>query len=314
MHADVAPDSHANPPLDCLVVGAGPAGLTAAIYLLRYRLDIALIDRGGSRATLIPRSHNYPGFPDGVPGTELLARLREQVTRYGGEVVRSEVRELTRRADGHFTVDTTVGRLVARKLLLASGIEDKQPPLPNLRELVRKGHIRLCPVCDGFEVIDKAVCVLGPPQQAAAKALFLRSFTRQLTVLSIAAGEQCTPEQRMRLAEAEIEYVDAPVTDVSAHDEELVALLADGRELPVEVLYPALGCEVRSQLAARLGAECNESGYIKTDDHLRTSVPGLYAAGDVVSDLNQICVATAHAAIAATDIYNALRAEERRTL
>ncbi len=68
---------HVNTPLDCLVVGAGPAGLTAAVYLLRYRLNIAVIDRGGSRATLIPRSHNYPGFPDGIPGEELLARLRK---------------------------------------------------------------------------------------------------------------------------------------------------------------------------------------------------------------------------------------------
>jgi thioredoxin reductase (NADPH) len=104
------------------------------------------------------------------------------------------------------------------------------------------------------------------------------------------------------------------VTDVRADQDDLVAVLADGRELQMDVLYPALGCEVRSHLAASLGAECNELGYIKTDDHQRTRISGLYAAGDVVNELNQICVATGHAAIAATDIYNALREEERRSL
>lgn len=301
-------------PLDCLIIGAGPAGLTAAIYLLRYRLRIAVVDRGGSRATLIPRSHNYPGFPDGVPGSELLERLGEQVRRYGGGVTRDEVRSLRRRADGDFEAQTTDGTIVARKVLLATGIEDEQPALPNLLQLIKRGHIRLCPVCDGFEVIGKDVYVLGPPKKAAAKGLFLRSFTSKLTVLPIAGGPECDAEDFEKLAAADIEFVSECVTDVRADGDELIGVLASGREIPMDVLYPALGCEVRSQLATALGADCNELGYVKTDDHQRTRVPGLYAAGDVVNELNQICVATGHAAIAATDIYNTLREEERRSL
>ena len=301
-------------PLDCIVIGGGPAGLTAAVYLLRYRLRIAVFDRGGSRATLIPRSHNYPGFPDGIPGHELLARLESQVTRYGGEVTRSEVRALKRRKDGDFEVASDAGTFVARKVLLATGIEDEQPSLPNLVQLIRKGHVRLCPVCDGYEVIGKQVFVLGPARKAAAKALFLRAFTSNLTVLPIANGEHLDQGDLDKLSGADIRYLDDVATDVRAEADEIVAVLASGREHPIEVLYPALGCEVRSQLATALGAECNELGYIKTDDHQRTCVPGLYAAGDVVNELNQICVATGHAAIAATDIYNKLREEERRAL
>lgn len=302
------------PPLDCLVIGAGPAGLTAAVYLLRYRLNIAVVDRGGSRATLIPRSHNYPGFPDGIPGDELLARLETQVKRYGGEVTRGEVQGLHRRDDGDFEARTDAGVLVARKVLLATGIEDEQPSLPNLLQLIHKGHVRLCPVCDGYEVIGKQVFVLGPARKAAAKALFLRSFTSKLTVLPIANGERLAQEDLDKLAAAGIRYSDDVVTDVRADGDDVVAILASGREQPVEVLYPALGCDVRSRLAADLGAECNELGYVRTDDHQLTCVPGLYAAGDVVNELNQICVATGHAAIAATAIYNALRSEERRAL
>src|SRR5688500_15553815 len=102
---------HVNTPLDCLVVGAGPAGLTAAVYLLRYRLNIAVIDRGGSRATLIPRSHNYPGFPDGIPGEEFLARLRKQVEQYGGKVSKGEVLAIRQREDGDFEARTDAGRI-----------------------------------------------------------------------------------------------------------------------------------------------------------------------------------------------------------
>jgi thioredoxin reductase (NADPH) len=169
-------------------------------------------------------------------------------------------------------------------------------------------------VCDGFEVIDKDVYVLGPPRKAAAKALFLRSFTSKLTVLPIASGARCDANDLEKLAAVDIRYENDCVTDVRVDGDALIAVLGSGRELDMQVLYPALGCEVRSQLATTLGAECNELGYVKTDDHQRTRVPGLYAAGDVVNELNQICVATGHAAIAATDIYNSLRAEERRSL
>ncbi|MFO7305897.1 MAG: NAD(P)/FAD-dependent oxidoreductase [Gammaproteobacteria bacterium] len=315
MNARHDPPGDSEPPLDCLIIGGGPAGLTSAVYLLRYRLKVAIVDRGGSRAILIPRSHNYPGFPDGVPGHELLERLRQQVHRYGGQVLRGNVHTLHRRESGDFEAHTSVGDIVARKVLLATGIEDEQPALPNLFELIRKGHVRLCPVCDGYEVIGKNVHVLGPPKRAAAKALFLRSFTSQLTILTVPSPEQSlTREDLDKLSLAGIEYIPEPVNDVRAEGETLYAVLADGRELAMDVLYPALGSEVRSQLAAALGAECNELGYVKTDDHQRTKVPGLYAAGDVVNELNQICVATGHAAIAATDIYNTLRQEERRSL
>ena len=302
-------------PLDCLIIGAGPAGLTAAVYLLRYRLNIALLDRGGSRAILIPRSHNYPGFPDGIPGTELLARLKTQVQRHDGAIIEDEVVEI-----GHegpdFEVRTLSKRFSARKILLATGIEDEQPSLPHLRALIESGHLRLCPVCDGFEVIGKHVCVLGPAKAAAEKALFLRSFSSQLTLLPTDDVANLDEHDRQVLSEASIEVMSSPTVDVRASEDgdELVAVLSDGREVHMEVLYPALGCNVRSHLARALGAQCNEQGYVRVDEHQRTLIAGLYAAGDVVNELNQICVATAHAAIAATDIYNELRAEERRRL
>jgi hypothetical protein len=121
-------------------------------------------------------------------------------------------------------------------------------------------------------------------------------------------------EQRATLADAAIQLHDPPVTDLFIEDDEITAVLADTTRHKVEVLYPALGSLVRSDLAVALGARCGQSGYIEVDAHQRTSVPGVYAAGDVVNELNQICVATGHAAIAATDIYNTLRSAGRDDL
>jgi thioredoxin reductase (NADPH) len=296
---------------ECVIVGAGPAGLTAAIYLARYRRRIAVFDDGRSRALWIPRSHNCPGFPDGVSGEALLARLREQAERYGAQVTHGKVTDIARREDGLFAVEADGVRLAARKVLLATGIEDVQPDMDNLRSAIRRGHVRLCPVCDGYEVIGRDVAVFGPPDKAVEKALFLRPYTDKLTVL-LTGQSAPTAAQRQALEAAGIALKQAPVVDLIFAGDDIAAALADGSHYTIDVLYPALGSDPRTELGVKLGAARNASGYLEVDAHQRTRAPGLYAAGDVVNELNQICVATGHAAIAATDIYNRLREEERR--
>jgi thioredoxin reductase (NADPH) len=297
--------------LDCAIVGAGPAGLTAAVYLARYRCRIAVFDKGESRLALIPRSHNCPGYPHGIPGKELLARMREQAEHYGVAICDDEVTALNRKSSGEFELIATRHRVTCRTVLLATGIADVQPKMAHLLTAIRTGHVRLCPVCDGYEVIDKEVAVLGPPDKAIEKALFLRPYTDKLTVLLTERAELST-ERRTALADAGIELHDHAVADLFIEGDEITAVLSDRTRLNIEVLYPALGSVVRSHLATALGAKCISGGYLEVDSHQRTSIPRLYAAGDVVNELNQICVATGHAAIAATDIYNTLRREEQQ--
>ncbi|MFC7399874.1 NAD(P)/FAD-dependent oxidoreductase [Chelatococcus sp. GCM10030263] len=294
-----------NARLDCLVVGGGPAGLTAATYLARFRRRFALIDSGASRAALIPVSHNCPGFPDGIPGPDLLARLAAQAGRYGAAVQRGTVTRLTRTEDG-FLADVDGQEIAAATVLIATGIVDKEPDLPGLGRLIREGHVRLCPVCDGYEVIDKTVAVLGPTAQAVKKALFLRTFTANLTILPLGPEFTLAEPERGRLQEAGISCPQEPVVELHVEGDDIAAVMASGRRERVEVLYPALGADVRSDLAIALGAHCNDLGCIITDPHQETSVAGLYAAGDVVNELNQISVAFGHAAIAATAIHNEL--------
>jgi thioredoxin reductase (NADPH) len=295
--------------LDCLIVGGGPAGLTAAVYLARFRRNALLVDAGASRAAWIPETHNCPGFPEGIAGKDLLSRMRTHADRYGATLVQGRVDRLDRVGD-LFSAQVGDRQLSARKVLLATGVVDRKPNFPNLREVVWRGNMRLCPICDGYEVIDQAVAVLGPPEQAVRKALFLRAYTSSITVLLTGSDITLTEAQRGDLAEAGIACVEQPVLDLEVAGDDIRVTMADGLTMKVDVLYPALGADVLSELAAALGADCNDAGCINVDAHQRTSVPGLYAAGDVVNELNQISVATGHAAIAATDIHNALR--ERR--
>lgn len=296
--------------VDCLVVGAGPAGLTAALYLARYRRRFILADAGGSRASLIPCTHNYPGFPEGISGLDLLARLRAQAERYGAVVTHGTVRDLKRNGDG-FTAKLGDETLLARKVLLATGLVDCEPALPNLREIIYRGNIRLCPICDGYEAIEKSVAVIGPVKEALKKLLFLSNYTRDLTLLPIGDCLTLDPQEKRVLEALDIPLPLAPVADLRIEGDEVTAIMASGEEMRVEILYPALGCHVRSELLAGLSGEMTPEGYIVTDAHQQTSVPGIYAAGDIVNELHQIAVGTAHAAIAATAIHNALDREDR---
>jgi thioredoxin reductase (NADPH) len=296
---------HANAIFDCLIVGGGPAGLTAATYLARYLRRTCVVDDGQSRALLIPESHNYPGFR-GIAGPDLLRRLREQAAQYGAHLVRGRVDDLTREADGTFAAGIDGKRVRARRVLLATGIVDEKPAVEGLEEVVYLGAIRFCPICDGYEARDQRIGVLGPVKTACNKALFLRTYSADVMLLATDHPQSAPAEVRTRLAEAGIVVAPKPVVAIERAGEQIAAVLQGGERCPLDVLYPALGCDVRSDLATALGARCTDRGNLYVDDCQQTSVPGLYAAGDVVTDLHQISVATGHAAIAATGMHNSL--------
>ena len=288
--------------LDCVIVGGGPAGLTAAIYLARYRRKLALIDAGESRAALIPVSHNYPGFR-GIAGPALLTRLRDQAKQYGVSITPGNVTRLERRA-GCFTAHSSEGDFRARCVLLATGLLDNEPGIPGLAEAVSCGAIRFCPICDGYEAMDRRIGVLGTFSSGRTKALFLRTYTRDATLFTT-DGEPEPSASVGELRRSGVKLAVGPVK-VDCQGSEVMITSRDGAVHHLDALYPALGCTVRSDLAVGLGAACTQSGNLLVDGHQSTSVAGLYAAGDVVSDLHQLSVALGHAAIAATAIHNAL--------
>lgn len=294
--------------LDCLIVGGGPAGLTAAIYLARFRRRAVIVDAGYSRALLIPRTNNFPGFPDGISGAELLERLRQQLSRYEIEMVKESVKTIQVSGD-RFIATTTTATMSARKVLLATGVIDVAPPASACRRGIAEGAVRFCPICDAYEVNGRRVAVIGPALKALKEALFLRTYTQDLTILATDSASSLSPGQRAALGQAGIELVEFPNIDLAIGDGEVRAFLTEEQCLRFDIVYSALGTDVRSGLALPLGASCSDSGCIVVDAHQRTSIPGIYAAGDVVHELSQISVAIGHAAIAATDIHNTLAEE-----
>ncbi len=301
--------------VDCCIIGGGPAGLTAGIFLSRFRRRFVLIDGGNSRASWIPRSHNHPAFPDGINGKHLLERMRLQLDRFGAEIWPGTATGAELLADGRIRVTTDGRSVVTRFLLLATGVKDNLPPLEEAAAEMLAGRIRQCPICDAYEVTDHRITVMGSGRSAAGEALFLRGYSDDVTVVTLGHTLGVEDEDRQRLNDASIRIIEKPLADVSFSDTEVIRInFEDGEELLADAIYSGMGTVPRTQLAERLGVELAPTRCIRTDSHQRTSVPQVYAAGDAVTGLSQIAVAMAQAEIAAVDIHNKLRQAERLCL
>jgi thioredoxin reductase (NADPH) len=308
----MAQQNNSPTPTDVLIIGGGPAGLTAALYLARYHLHTLVIDNGRSRAAGIPMSHNLAGHPDGISGLALLGRMRTHAIAYGARMIGGHADSL-QRSEAGFTLGLADGqRFIAPAVLLATGVRNRRPAMPEpLHDAgVARGLIRYCPVCDGREVTDSRVAVIGTGARGYKEALFLRSYTRDLTLIAPDGPHRLDAEQRATLAAADIVTFDGPATDYALVPTGITCSTPAGPQ-QFDTLYPALGSDVHAALAASLGANCGADSCVHTDSHQRTSVPGLYAAGDVVLGLDQISHALGEAAVAATAIRNDL-AEARR--
>ncbi len=292
-------DSH----YDCLVVGGGPAGLTAAIYLVRFHLSLKLVDAGESRAGWIPCTHNHAGYPDGISGKELIARMKAQAQKYGASIETGRVTRIDKNEDG-FRADWGGGWATARTILLATGVKNRRPPmdLELHDEALARGLIRYCPICDGYEVTDKKIGVIGSGSHGVAEAVFIRSFTADVTLIAPDQAHMLDAADSEKLREYGISCVNGPCHAVAAHKDCIVVETAEGHHA-FDSIYPALGSDTRTKLARQLGCALADEN-IKVDSHQRTNVPGVYAAGDVVLGLDQISHAMGEGGVAATTIRN----------
>ncbi|MBN8739146.1 MAG: hypothetical protein BGP24_09750 [Lysobacterales bacterium 69-70] len=299
--------------LDCLIVGGGPAGLTAALYLARFGRSCTVIDAGNSRAARIPVSHNLPGFPEGIPGEALLLRLRRQVAHVGVPIEPATVDALAIDRGGFIATIGEEHRRAAT-VLLATGVADRLPPgapPSQWHAMTLDGLVRWCPICDAYEVRDRRVGLIAPARSALGHAEFLRTYTRDLTLILLPSEGALTAADRRRLQALDVLVIDQPIAGVRDTPYAVLVQFADGAVVDFDTVYPLVGCAGRSHLATTLGAQCDAQGELFVDAHQSTSVAGLYAAGDLVKALNQMTVGMAHAAIAATAIHHRLDANPR---
>lgn len=252
-------------------------------------------------------TRNHAGHPDGVSGPDLLDRMRVQAQRFGTQFIRGNVQSLSRENELFSAGLATGGAIRGRSVLIATGVKNRSPAISEEihTDGLRRGLIRYCPICDGFEVTDRRIAVLGTGEHGMAEAEFLRIYSKDVALVAPDGRHALTRLQRLAADRLSLQILDGPCLDFRLADAEVELTLEMGR-FTFDTVYPALGCDIRSELGSMLGTKVSDDGCIIVDAHQQTSVEGVYAAGDVVRGLDQISNAMGQAGVAATAIRNSL--------
>lgn len=285
---------------DCIIIGGGPAGLTAAVYLTRFCLKTLIIDNGQSRAALIPKSHNLMAFPNGISGKNILKKMKEQLTHYPHELVSETVIQIKQR----FKVITNRSSYHTKFIILATGLIDIEPTLPNLTDAIQRGLIKHCPICDGYEVRGKKIAILCNEKKGIREAIFLSTYTNDITIFTMGIKLNLSIKDKKNLDKLKFKLIETPIAKINIIKNKITSLMTlDNKCYGFESIYSALGASYRSKLAIQLGIKHNKDHEIIVNEHQETNIKNCYAAGDIVAGLHQICTAMSHSAIAAADIY-----------
>ena len=284
--------------------------MTAALYLLRFHRKILVFDARQSRARWIPSSHNCPGFPGGISGTQLLERLRQQIGQYGIQSIHSRVTHLRKSVAGFTLRDEANCTYEAATVVLATGVIDELPTYSWIPQAIDVGAIRLCAICDAFEVTDSRLATFGPTEKAVAHAKFLQSYSEFVTAVTTDTPSLDDPNSEDLRARG----ISLLVQPSTLEFDGKCCMVVDGanRRTTFDSIYPVMGSRSQSQLAKTLDAKVDDNDELIVDRHQMTSVDGLFAVGDIVSAINQISVGMGHAAVAATAIHNRLPARRRQ--
>jgi len=313
---------------DVVVVGGGPAGLTAALYTTRLGLDTALVDRGGGRAAMMQDTHNVIGVTEDVSGGEFLQTAKAQVESYGADVHRDFIESATRvdAADGgtdgedtdgdqagdepRFRLDGGDSAYLARRVVLATGFSDARPdpPLPPTGR-----GLHYCLHCDAYMFVDEPVYVMGTGDSAAYVAMIMLNFTDEVDLLTRGDDPEWSDDTDELLANHPVDVVHEEITAVERDDDGWLEAFEfeDGSVRAYRGGFPMYGSNYNTDLHEGLGCELTDDGTVAVGDHGETSVDGVYAVGDVTPGHNQIPVAMGQGAKAGIQIHMDLRAFPR---
>lgn len=294
---------------DTIIIGGGPAGLSAALILGRSTRRVLLLDSGSYRNAASHEMHCYLGY-DGIDPADLRAIGRKQLKPYPSvEVRRAEVVGAEPQGNGFRATLKGADLAFGRTLLLATGVVDEVPRLEGIRQFYGK-TVHVCPYCDGWECRDCPVAVYGKGERGAGLARMLRLWNPDLTVLTDGpAGLE--PDIRQKLEEFGIRLIETPVVRLTGVGDRLRAVeFADGSRLGARAMFFNTGQHQRSPLFKQLGCQMEPKGGVFCDENGLTSVPGVYAAGDASRDVQLAIVAAAEGAKAAEAINRQLLLED----
>jgi thioredoxin reductase (NADPH) len=292
---------------DALILGGGPAGLSAAIYLGRFTRRVLVLDAGQGRSSFAQINENYLGFPDGVTTRELRELGRRQAERFGAEFKECRVERIERRDDGtSFRVVTTEGDYEGRTVLFATGVTDIWPDVPFIHDWIGK-QVFWCITCDGHRSVDKTLVCVGNNDEAATTTLQLLLYTDRITLIADPEKARFSDEKRRDLDAHGVRVVyDRLDRFALADDGERITgvCLQSGEFVPGELIFSLLGVRPNTGLAREMGVALDEQGYVVMDEEGYTSIPGVFAAGDLTRMYTQQVASAVHAGAEAAQTMN----------
>jgi thioredoxin reductase len=290
---------------DCVIIGGGPAGLTCAIFLGRYRRRVAVIHHGKPRNYASRGIHGFLG-QQGIPPHVLLEKGCEEAREVGVEIVEATASRVEKVGDV-FEVTTSAGTLRGRRVVLAYGVRDCLPDIPGVKELYGTGVFH-CPDCDGYEASGKRIGVISSGKAAAGLSLKMLQWSDDVTVFFHGSDRGIGPEQASKLHAEGIRIKDEKVVELVRNGETLEALVLDsGERVPIDVVFFSIGVERSCILAEDLGCEVMEdTPNVAVNAVRQTSVEGVYAIGDLVPGSQLAITAAADGALAAIAINKTL--------
>lgn len=290
---------------DALILGGGPAGLSAAIYLGRFTRRTLVLDAGHGRSSFAQVNENYLGFPEGITTRELRELGKKQAERFGVKFKNCHV-ERVERVGPHFRAVTTEGDFEGRTLLFATGVKDIWPETPGILDWIGR-QVFWCITCDGHRALGKTLLCIGNTDEAAVTTLQLKLFTHCITLAVDLEKARISEEKLADLAGQNIPVVYARLErlELSSDGESIAAVcLSDGSRVACDMVFSLLGVHPNTQLAHEMGVVLDADGYIVMDEEGYTSIPGVFAAGDLTRMYTQQVASAVHAGAEAAQTMN----------
>lgn len=290
---------------DVIILGGGPAGLTAGIYAGRNLWKTLIIEKAliGGNAALTEKIDNYPGFPEGITGEELVKRMEAQAKKFGSKILESDI--LSIKIDGIWKiVETTNGTFKAPTLIIATGTRPKKLEVPGEKEFTGKG-VSYCAVCDGAFFTGKNVAVIGGGDSAVEEAIYLTKFAQEVTIIHRREALRAEKiNQQRAFSNPKIKFLWNHIVKAIEGDRKVERLILEDlktkevKTFPVDGVFIYIGLIPNTELFKGI-LNLDQNGFIITDEKMHTSIPGIYAAGDVRGKvLRQIVTAVSDGAIA----------------
>jgi thioredoxin reductase (NADPH) len=280
---------------DCIIIGGGPAGLSAAIYLGRFLRKVLVVDQKQGRSSWAQINENYLGFPNGVKARRLRALGKKQAQKFGAEFLFGNVVTISKEKE-IFLITLKSELLKAKSIILCTGVKDRFPQFQDYKEYIGKSLL-WCITCDGYKTIDKSIIVIGSDDEAAVTCMQFLTYTNKITFLTNCDKDKCkiSDSKIENLKKADIPIHICKLGKVIGNDGWAQSIKTETNEtIEVDLIFSLQGAIPNMELTQSLGVKLNKDGYIITDSEQRTNIPFVYAAGDVTRLFSHQIITAAH--------------------